>query len=209
MTLQVISFGFGRTATMSLRMALEQIGFGPCHHMEAVLDDMPRHVPLWNAAAAGNPDWEAIYDGFNAAVDWPTAAFWRELTDVYPDAKYILSSRSVESWYKSISQTILAVLTAPEKWPEEQREWLEMCVKVISGGSFGGKTDKDSVIAAFNAHEAAVKAAVPAENLLVHRATDGWEPLCRFVGKPVPDGPYPRSNSREEFFALLAGEAAS
>ena len=208
MALEVISFGFGRTATMSLKMALDDIGCGPCHHMDIVLQDMPKHVPMWNAAADGNPDWEAIYSGYSAAVDWPTAAFWRELIEAYPKAKFILSSRSAESWYQSISQTILAVLTAPEKWPEEQREWLQMVCRVVIDRSLGGKTDKDSVIAAFEAHEAAVKEALPADKLLVFQATDGWGPLCEFLGKPMPSEPYPRSNSREEFFALLAGEGS-
>jgi hypothetical protein len=205
MALEVISFGFGRTATLSLKAALEEIGFGPCYHMESVLQNMEERVPHWNAAVEGKADWHALYSGFHSAVDWPTSAFWRELLEAYPEAKIILSSRSVESWYESISQTILAVLTAPEKWPEEQREWLEMVCKVVIDRSLGGKTDRDGVIAAFEAHEAAVKKAVPADNLLVFEAKDGWGPLCEFLGKPVPSGPYPRSNSREEFFALLAG----
>lgn len=209
MALQVMSFGFGRTATLSLKAALEQIGFGPCYHMEAVLANMEERVPQWNAAVEGTPDWNAIYAGFGAAVDWPTSAFWRELIEAYPQAKVILSSRGVESWYASISQTILAVLTAREKWPPEQREWLEMCYKVVIDRSLGGKTDHDGVIAAFEAHEAAVKEVVPADNLLVFQATDGWGPLCEFLGKPIPSGPYPRSNSREEFFELLASGGAT
>jgi hypothetical protein len=208
MALEVVSFGFGRTATMSLKAALEELGCGPCYHMEAVLEDMAHCVPAWSAAVEGKPDWDAIYAGFHSAVDWPTSAFGRELLVAYPHAKIILSSRSVESWYASFSQTILAVLTSPEKWPEAQREWLEMVSKVVIDRSLGGKTDRDSVIAAFEAHEAAVKEAMPADNLLVFQAADGWGPLCEFLGKPVPSVPYPRSNSREEFFALLAGGGA-
>ena len=209
MGLEVISFGFGRTATLSLKAALEQLGYGPCYHMDIVLQEMEARVPQWNAAVEGNPDWEAIYSGFRSAVDWPTSAFWRELVAEYPEAKFILSSRSVESWYESISQTILAVLTAPEKWPEEQKEWLEMVCKVVIDGSLGGRTDREGVMAAFEAHEAAVKQAIPEEKLLVFQAADGWQPLCDFLGTPVPEGPYPRSNSREEFFALLASGGVS
>lgn len=207
MTLQVIGTGFGRTATMSLRMALEILGVGPCYHMESVLNDMDTRVPHWNSAVTGTPDWNLLYAGFNSAVDWPTAAFWQELAVHYPQAKFIHSTRSSESWYKSFSQTILAVLSAPGKWPEPQREWLEMVCRVVIDRSLGGKTDRDSLIAAFEAQEAAVKAAIPPENLLIYRAGDGWEPLCAFLGKPAPSEAYPRSNSREEFFALLAGDA--
>jgi hypothetical protein len=202
--MQAISTGFGRTATMSLRMALEQLGLGPCYHMESVLEDMGTKVPHWNAALAGAPDWQKTFDGFQSAVDWPTAAFWSELITQYPEARIIHSTRDAESWYNSISQTILAVLLSPDKWPDAQREWLEMVCHVVIDKSLGGKTDKDGAIAAFNAQEEAVRAAVPADNLLVFQAKDGWEPLCAFLDKPVPEGPYPRSNSREEFFAILA-----
>ena len=204
MTLKVISVGFGRTGTMSLRTALNQLGLGPCYHMEDVLQDMPTRVAHWNAAVDGTPDWESTFDGFNSAVDWPVAGFWEELAAHYPQAKFILSSRSADSWYKSISQTILAVLSAPEKWPEPQREWLEMVCRVVVDRSLGGRMDEAGAIAAFNTHEAAVKAALPAGQLLVHEAKDGWEPLCTYLGTPVPDTPYPRTNSREEFFEIMA-----
>lgn len=204
MTLQVISIGFGRTGTMSLRMALDQLGFGPCYHMVDVLDHMPQRVPQWTAALDGTPDWDATFKGFSSAVDWPVAAFWQELIEAYPEAKFILSSRSAESWYQSFSQTILAVLLAPDKWPEAQREWLEMVHRVVIGRSLGGATSDSDVIDAFKAHEAAVQAALPADRLLVHQAKDGWESLCAHLGKPVPDTPYPRSNSRQEFFDIMA-----
>lgn len=199
MTLSVISAGFGRTGTMSLKLALEHLGFGPCHHMIEVIENGEAQVPLWNAALAGTPDFGAIYDGYNSAVDWPTAAFWQETAEAYPEAKIILSTRSAESWYSSISETILATVWAPETWPPQATEWFRMVTKVLER-SFGGAKDKDSLIAAFNAHEAEVKATIPAERLLVHSAKDGWEPLCAFLGKPVPDTPYPRTNSKEEFF---------
>tara|TARA_R110001592_G_scaffold287195_2_gene555879 strand:- start:62 stop:688 length:627 start_codon:yes stop_codon:yes gene_type:complete len=199
MTLSVISAGFGRTGTMSLKLALEQIGHGPCHHMIEVVEKGAEQIPLWNDALAGKPDFKTIYAGYKSAVDWPTAAFWQELAGVYPDAKIILSTRSPESWYKSISETILAAVWAPDKWPAPAVEWFRMASKVIAR-SLGDAQDKDAIIAAFTAHEAAVKATIPANRLLVHSAKDGWEPLCAFLGVPVPDTPYPRTNSKDEFF---------
>ncbi|MBB40272.1 MULTISPECIES: sulfotransferase family protein [Hyphomonas] len=199
MTLKVISAGFGRTGTMSLKLALEQLGLGPCHHMIEVIGNGEKQVPLWNDVLAGKPDFDAIYDGYNSAVDWPSAAFWKDLADYYPDAKIILSSRSAESWYNSISETILAAVWAPENWPPQAVEWFTMVSKVLER-SFDGAKTKEELIEVFNAHEAAVKAAIPAERLLVHSAKDGWEPLCAFLGEPVPDGDYPRTNSKEEFF---------
>lgn len=199
MTLSVFSAGFGRTGTMSLKLALEQLGFGPCHHMIEVIENGDVQVPLWNEALAGRADFETIYAGYGAAVDWPTAAFWHELAAAYPDAKVILSSRSAESWYNSISETILATVWDEASWPPPAVEWFKMVSKVLER-SLGDARDKDSIIAAFEAHEAAVKAAIPAERLLVHSAKDGWAPLCAFLGVPVPDEPYPRTNTKEEFF---------
>lgn len=199
MTLSVFSAGFGRTGTMSLKLALEQLGFGPCHHMIEVIGNGDAQVPLWNATLNGEPDFEAIYSGYGAAVDWPTAAFWQELAIAYPDAKVILSSRSAESWYNSISETILATVWDEVSWPPPAVEWFRMVSKVLER-SLGTARDKDSILAAFEAHEAAVKAAIPAGRLLVHSAKEGWAPLCAFLGVPVPDAPYPRTNSKEEFF---------
>lgn len=209
MALEVIGAGFGRTGTMSLRMALNTLGLGPTYHMEDVLQDMPTRVPQWNAALDGNPDWRAIYDGFHSAVDWPTATFWRELSEHYPNAKFILSTRNPQNWYKSISQTILKVLTAPDDWPAEQVEWLSMVSKLALGRSLQGRTDRQGVLEAFHHQEIEVKETLPSDRLLVFRARDGWEPLCTFLGKPIPNEPYPRSNSREEFFELMAQNAGN
>ncbi|MEO3415036.1 sulfotransferase family protein [Roseovarius sp. CAU 1744] len=204
MTLKVIGAGFGRTGTMSLRMALNKLELGPCYHMEDVLQDMPTRTPQWNAALSAAPDWDHVFSGFVSAVDWPVAAFWKELMSYYPHAKFVLSSRDPEGWYESISQTILAVLTAPEKWPGEQVEWLKMVRSVVIERSLGGRTDKEGAIDAFRSQEAALARTLPANRLLVHRATDGWEPLCAFLEKDVPGESYPRSNSRQEFFEIMA-----
>ncbi len=205
MTLKVISAGFGRTGTLSLKLALEELGFGPCHHMKEVLENGAAQVPLWDAAADGTPDFAAIYRGYRSAVDWPTAAFWREVAAANPDTKIILSTRSADSWYKSFSETILASLMAREHWPPPAVPWLTMVTRVVIDRSLGGRTDKEGVIAAFQAQEAAVKAEIPASRLLVHQAKDGWEPLCAFLGVPVPATTYPRTNSKEEFFELMKG----
>jgi hypothetical protein len=203
MTIEVFSAGFGRTGTMSLKLALEEIGFGPCHHMAEVRDNGEVQIPLWNAACAGNPDFDTIYDGYRAAVDWPTAAFWRELAEYYPEAKILLSTRSAESWVRSFSETILSILIAPDSWPEPAKPWLEMVTDVVMKRSLNGGTSPEELLAAFDAQEAAVKAAIPSERLLVFDVREGWEPLCRFLDRPVPSTPFPRTNSKEEFFKLV------
>ena len=111
MKLEVIGAGWGRTATNSLKLALEQLGYGTCHHMWEVAHDQNRLAPLWSAALDGTPDWPALFENNRAAVDWPVAGYWRDLAVYYPEAKIILTTRSAESWYDSISETILKVIS--------------------------------------------------------------------------------------------------
>lgn len=212
MTIEVFSAGFGRTATMSLKLALEELGFGPCHHMKEVAENGEIQIPLWNEAHAGRPDFTRIYEGYHSACDWPTAAFWREIHAAYPNAKVILSTRGVDSWVNSFSGTILTILQDPDSWPDHARPWLEMVTDVVVNRSLGGKTDAASLAAAFEAHEAAVKAEIPPAQLLVFEARQGWKPLCGFLAKPVPESPFPRTNSAEEFFEVveaLSGKASA
>ncbi len=200
MSLQVVGAGFGRTGTNSLRVALDELGLGPCYHMHEVLSDPDRHVPLWTAAASGNPDWDAIFEGYASTVDWPSAAYWKPILAHSPDARVILTSRSAESWFDSFSQTIAWLMASPDKLPPHLRPWLKMVSDLITTDTFGGRPlDRDHAMAVFDAYESDVKASVPPERLLVFRASDGWEPLCRFLGKPVPDTPYPRTNTTEDF----------
>ena len=85
MPLKVVGAGFGRTGTMSLKLALEQLGLGPCHHMVEVITH-PDTARYWIDAADGRPDWDATFRGYASAVDFPTCMFYRELADRYPDA---------------------------------------------------------------------------------------------------------------------------
>ena len=200
MALKAIGAGIGRTGTMSLKLALEQLGFGPCHHMIEVLTNMPAQLPPWQDAVAGRPDWAKIYQGYHSAVDWPTARFYRELHAAYPDARFILGYRSPQSWAESFSNTIYMALSDISKAPEEQHDWLRMVTEVLKQNGIPPGLDVAGLEKAFAAHVDAVKAAIPAEKLLVFQARDGWEPLCGFLGVPVPDGPYPKTNDRAEFW---------
>ena len=200
MTMRVIGAGVGRTGTYSLKLAINEIGFGPCHHMEEVLHHMPVQVPLWSAAAAGNPDWSQIYDGYPSAVDWPTACFFRELLAEYPDAKFILTEREPERWADSFGATIYKLLAGRDQAPEEMRAWLDMATEVIAKTGFPAGLDQDGLEKAFVAHNTAVRETIPAEQLLVFDVRQGWEPLCEFLGAPVPTTDFPRTNHREEFW---------
>ncbi|KAB2850621.1 MAG: hypothetical protein F9K44_04340 [Hyphomicrobiaceae bacterium] len=203
MTLEVIGAGVGRTGTYSLKMALEQLGLGPCHHMEEVLSNQSQQVPLWTAAVQGRPNWTAAFEGYVSAVDWPTAAFWRELAAYYPGAKVILTTRSPDSWYRSYSETIHKLLSTIDEVPAHMKPWFEMAIGVTVKSGFGGKTSRGDMIKVFEDHVDAVRTSIPRDRLLVFEVKDGWEPLCAFLGRPVPTSAFPRSNDREEFWELV------
>jgi len=193
MSLQVIGAGWGRTGTYSLYTALERLGFRT-HHMHEVFLN-PVHSEWFLAAARGAADWDAIYDGYAATVDWPGASFWRELADVYPDAKVLLSVRDPQEWYESYCATIQRPIAEGGFGT-----WDEMVREVIVERDFGGEPDdRDHLVGAFERHTDDVIASIAPERLLVYRVSEGWEPLCAFLGVEAPDAPFPRMNDRESF----------
>jgi Sulfotransferase domain len=207
MTVTVIGAGVGRTGTHALKTALNQLGLGPCHHMEEVLQDMGRQVPLWQAAQDGQPNWAEIYKGYSSAVDWPTATFFRELHAAYPKAKFVLTVRSTQSWAESFSETIYKALAGRAHAPAEVQPWLTMCTGVIERAGFPDGLDVAGLMAGFDAHVAAVKATIPPDQLLVFQVKEGWGPLCDFLGVPIPATDFPRTNDRAEFWERLKGKS--
>ncbi len=200
MALKVIGAGFGRTGTASLKLALEKLGFGPCYHMSEVLSN-GGHMDLWNAAAGGSPDWDAIFKGYASTTDFPASIYWRELADYYPDAKIILSLRDAERWFESTQETILSrnMMGLMEGTP-----WRAMLRNTVDALFDGNIHDHDTLIRVFNDHTAAVKAAFGPDRLLVFEAKQGWAPLCAFLGVDVPDTEFPRVNSKEELQGMIA-----
>ena len=206
MTTHVIGAGVGRTGTYSLKLAINQLGLGPCHHMEEVLHNQSVQVPLWSAALKGHADWEVIYKGYESAVDWPTAGFFRELNAAYPSAKFVLTIRSPESWAESFSETIYKLIAGRDTAPREMQAWLDMAVGIVNKTGFADGLEVAGLMKAFTAHNDAVKAAIPADQLLVYQVKDGWGPLCDFLGVPMPTDPFPRTNDRGEFWDRVSGK---
>lgn len=200
MALKVIGAGFGRTGTLSLKFALERLGFIKCYHMMEVVEQ-PRHAALWRAAWRGANVWETLFDGYAAAVDWPVAAFWERLMVVYPEAKVILTERDPASWYASAAATIFQSMREGLRSEDRRRrKRVEMAAEIIVRGTFGGDVDDEAnATAVYRANVARVKAIVPRERLIVFDSRRGWPPLCEALGVAVPDGPYPRINTRDEF----------
>jgi hypothetical protein len=201
MALEVIGAGFGRTGTLSLKFALEKLGFDRCYHMEHIVRN-PSDAGVWLRARRGEAvDWDALFDGFRASVDWPACNHWRELAAHYPQAKVLLSLRDREAWYASVMNTIYPQtaksLAAADELARAGGKW---AMKVVWEPVFDGRMeDREHVMRVFDEHNAEVIRSVPAERLLVYRPGDGWEPLCRFLGVAVPDEPYPHVNTTEQY----------
>jgi hypothetical protein len=209
--LDVIGAGFGRTGTLSLKNALERLGHGRCHHMQEVFA-APESTAHWERAARGeNIDWEAIYGDFRSTMDWPGARFWRELLANYPSARVILSTRDPERWYASAHQSIyqanLVSRASELGYDPLARRRCELVNSIVWDGTFHGRfDDKEYALQVFDEHYAAVRRDVPADRLLEYEVGQGWQPLCDFLGVPVPDEPFPQLNDRTSFSALLTGE---
>lgn len=204
MTLKVIGSGFGRTGTMSLKLALETLGFDPCYHMVEVFKNPPAFD--WWYEASQDPahaDWGKIFAGYDATVDWPNATYYRELADAYPDAKVVHTERDPDDWFDSTQATIF-------NNPFEGDAGFPRMIRAVVGELFGQDLhDRDRCIAVYNAHNNAVRQTIPAERLLVYHVADGWAPLCDFLGVEAPEGPMPKVNSREEFAARMAAGGPS
>lgn len=202
MPLQVIGAGLGRTGTMSLKLALEQLRIGRCFHMIEIFQQ-PQLAALWERIANGEPvAWEKIFEGFAATVDWPSCNFYRELATAYPAAKVILTVRDPVSWYESTQRTIFSDLD--DVLRDQSNAWARMTKIVIQDFFSGRLHDRDHVIDVYNRHNETVKRTIPEERLLIYEIAQGWDPLCRFLGVPVPASPFPSSNSTEEFLARQA-----
>ena len=206
MALKVVGAGFGRTGTLSLKTALERLGFGPCYHMAEVFP-RPDHIAMWHRLAFTNSiDWNLVFRDFQATVDWPAARWWREIAAQYPDAKVLLSVRDPEGWYKSMIDTIYQPMKspAPEGVPELVRLQNEMARKSILSETFDNRfEDKAHAIDVFNRHTQEVRDAIDPARLLVFDVREGWAPLCRFLEVPVPDEPFPRLNDTATFQAMF------
>lgn len=215
MPLQIIGAGYGRTGTMSTWTALRQLGF-PCYHMVEVLRNKANrhHLDFWRRVAdapAAQHDWETVFADYTAAVDFPASAVWEQLVAAYPDAKVLMTlhPKGGAAWYESAHETIYftewrwfwKIIAACTPFG---RKMGTMSRRLIWDHALNGAmADKARAAAEYDAHLARVIAAVPPDRLLVFTATDGWAPLCGFLGVPVPDTQFPNVNDRAQFRAMF------
>ncbi len=205
--LEVIGSGLGRTGTKSLQTALNILGIGPCYHMVEVFEHRDQAMPLWIEAGAGRPDWEAIFQGYRSTVDYPSAAYWRELSQAFPDAKVIHTLRDPDEWFESTQATIFRPDGHAVSAMKSEGLAGEFFRSFIKPPLLDHLHDRDWLIDYFQRHTEEVKATIPAERLLVYEAGEGWGPLCGFLGVAEPNEPFPSQNTRAEFIARLSSAA--
>lgn len=218
MSIKIIGAGYGRTATKSLQLALEELGYGKCYHMEELLRN-PEGVKYWkNAMDKSKVDWDSLFSEYHSIVDFPGSIYYKELYEHYPEAKVILSIRDADSWYDSVYSTIFSFDPGPAlklkvlfsmPFSVKARNLFKVIMlnnKSIWGKLFEGKfKDKTYAIENYNAHNEEVKKSIPPDMLLIFEAKDGWEPLCNFLGKEIPSIPFPRTNKKDDFHTWAKG----
>jgi hypothetical protein len=207
---------------MSLKVALETLGFNPCYHMTEVFAH-PEHSGFWVSAWRGEPaDWDGVLGGYEAAVDWPACTFYEGLMGRHPDAKVILSVRDPERWYESVRNTIYELSVVIPRHPVYRIGYKLVSFFVFRGpgnrnladeiiwqGTFDGRfEDKHHAIEVFERHNAEVQRRVLGDRLLVYDVKAGWGPLCEFLGVEEPEEPFPRTNDAAEMQRRLRGVKA-
>jgi hypothetical protein len=212
MAIKVIGTGLGRTGTHSLKMALEQLGFGKCYHMVELLNN-PAGLRHFEEAERGeDTNWDALFQGYLSAVDYPVARYYKPLLTKYPDAKVVHTTRDPEAWYESCRNTIFwaskpdagRILKMMIRMPFSSTIRKRLPVLKYNGRlidlEFGNDlNNKAEIIKRFKQRDEEIERTVPKERLLKFNVKEGWEPLCRFLGVAVPSTSFPKSNSTEEF----------
>ena len=203
---QVIGAGFGRTGTLSLKKALEELGFAPSYHMTEVFKNGASHVQFWQDAADGKPvDWKnGALQGYRSTTDFPSSVFYREQMEAFPDAKVVLTYRDFDSWYTSCDNTIAQmrpgrIVWGPAQWVIGPRIFRMIDSTIWLRIFHDRMDDKEYVRQVFQAYMDEVKATVPEDRLLVFHVKEGWEPLCKFLDVPVPETEFPRVNDTKSF----------
>ena len=195
MALEVIGAGIGRTGTLSLKIALEELGFTKCHHMLEVLADVRRQTPQWEAAKEGLADWDTIFTGFASSCDYPSCRYWKQLAEHYPDAKIVLTTRDPDRWFDSVSKTIFS----PPHMAFFDQTFVGPMLRQNVYDTFGERIhDRAFMTDWFRAWNQSVIDQAPPERLMQFEVKQGWQPLCEFLGVPVPDGRFPHVNSSED-----------
>ncbi len=205
MALKLIGVGLGRTGTASLKVALEELGLGRCYHMTEIMQH-PHFNQYWMDATDGKADWDKIFEDYGATVDYPACTFWKELSEHFPDAKVLLTTRDANTWYESTHETIMSPKVANFI---RNSPWGKMIERTIWDTLDNRMEERDFMVSYFENRNKEIIDAFPPERLLVYEVKQGWAPLCEFLDLPVPDKAFPHINSRQETVELFENMMAN
>lgn len=215
-----------------MRRALHQLGIYQCYHMVNVLNDLNNQPALWIKAfdnKYGKPGnekpwnrdrWNKILGLSQACCDMPAAVFSVEIANAYPEAKVIILNRDPEKWYESVQSTIAKAMrpkTARDMvsslytaaLDSRQRNWMRMGMAM---GKYLVPLDdpkkKPEAMAWFRDQYEEFRHNIAEERRIEYTIKDGWGPLCKHLGVPIPlvkdkqtgemvEAPFPHVNDRE------------
>ncbi|XOV93584.1 MAG: sulfotransferase family protein [Bacteroidota bacterium] len=217
MSIKIIGAGLPRTGTNTLKQSLEMLGYTKTYHMKELLVN-PDNLKYWHTLeSTGTTNWDELYDGYQATVDFPAYPWVKEHLAQYPDAKVIFTTRPFDKWYDSIYSTVWTA--GPQNLPQKLAMMSKLifnprlrkvikCIKLAKKRIFkvtlqGKFEDKAFAEKVFNQHLEDMKALVKPENFLIYDVRDGWGPLCKFLGKEEPKDPLPHLNKKENFKTML------
>ena len=192
--MEVIGVGIGRTGTLSLKVALEKIGFAPCYHMLDVIMH-PGDIKIWLAIGGGKDlDWKKLFKKYKAGVDYPFPTNYLKYLEKNPNTKVILTIRDPEDWYESAKETIYPIQRVLINWlPFGKIVGRTTIWHKLFNGRF---KDREFAIDVFKKHIEEVKVNVPKEQLLIYNIKEGWGPLCEFLNVQIPRESFPHVNRR-------------
>ena len=210
--MKVIGAGFGRTGTSSLQAALEELLGGKCYHMKDIIM-YPAQLKMWQEFALGKTpamDWDRLFAGYAASVDCPACIYYKEIMEVFPEAKIILTVRDSQSWWKSFNRLMSLVNKARllRFFIPKLRKLSQFTDTIIIENVFGGRMEKENCINIFERHNQEVRELVPKDRLLEYDVAQGWKPLCKFLGVAVPKKPFPHLNAGKRSLYKLFGQSA-
>ncbi|HEY1457021.1 MAG TPA: sulfotransferase [Solirubrobacteraceae bacterium] len=216
--MRLIGAGLPRTGTLTQKLALERLGFGPCYHWVNIIADLDQ-VELWHRALDGQDILGEIFDGYDSTVDWPGGFVHRQLAEAHPDARVLLSVRNPETWEPSYRETIGAfckgdgllrhLSDSRREIDPRWRRYLELVDRMLwdEGSPFAAGWTPEEMKQQMLAYNEQVKRTIPADRLLVWEVAEGWEPLCAFLEVPVPEEPLPHENDRDTFIGRVINGA--